>query len=166
MDSNYKNIQDLLSSSNFRVVIQKLPEVSFQTVSVKIPDISVDASIQSRYGQSIKQLGDFVRYTPLDITFKLDSEMVNYQTIKSWMEKSAPNLSGSQYTELLNSKDGLFSDIIVIIYSSAQQPILHLKFTRAFPVSLSSPIFTSTDHNDSLDANATFEFTTFEINPA
>lgn len=142
-----------LSPLGFRMQIKRTPSVNYFVQSVEMPSVSIgEVNVDTPFTR-IPFPGTRLTYGNLQVTFKVDENMVNYTEIYNWLTGLGFPDNFGQYKTLTEatpaSGEGLFSDIQLIVLSSAMQPVKEINFIDCFPVDLSSISFDST----SVDVN-------------
>lgn len=129
-------ITNYLSPISFKVIIERLPNVEFFTQRVNIPGLSMSAPEQLSPIHKIYQTGDRIEYADLDLSFIVDENMENYREILEWMEGLGNPQNSKQRSDLIASKEGMRSDISIVIENSSRNGNIAYTFTEAFPTSL------------------------------
>jgi hypothetical protein len=153
-------ITNYLSPISFKIVIERLPAVEFFTQRVNIPGLSMNAPQQLSPIHNIYQTPDRIEYSDLDLSFIVDENMDNYYEILAWMEGMGNPETSKQRSDLIASKEGMRSDITVIIENSARNGNIAFTFTEAFPTALSGIALDATN-SDVVppEVNVTFRYT-------
>ena len=131
-------INNYLSPTNFSVSIQRLPHVEFFTQKLTIPDVTSSPVNLNTPLKNFYTPPSELSYSDLTLEMIVDENMNNYKEILNWMEGYGSPESTDQYKRIAESKDGLVSDIIVIVTNSHKNPHLRFTFTNCFPTSLGS----------------------------
>lgn len=131
-------INNYLSPSNFSIEVTRIPNVQFFTNKLTIPAVTATPTVLDTPLAAIYYSQDKLVYGDLDMSFIVDENMNNYKEILNWMEGIGAPESTKTHSTLLNSADGLYSDISVIITNSHKNPNLKFTFTNCFPVTLGS----------------------------
>jgi len=131
-------INNYLSPTNFTVSIQRLPHVEFFTQKLTIPDVTSSPTTSPTPLKAFYTPATELSYSDLTMEMIVDENMNNYKEILSWMEGYGSPESTDQYKKIAESKDGLVSDIIVLVTNSHKNPNLRFTFTNYFPTSLGS----------------------------
>lgn len=157
-----------------RLVLKRAPALNFFSQEVTLPAMQGGvATFQTRLDR-VPWPGESLDREDLQITFKVDEDVKNYMEIWNWMIGIYYPDSHDQYAALSNksrsermSGEGVFSDLTVIVYSSASQPNIEFRFQDAFPVALSSLRFTTTDDTVvPMDASVAFRYRHFTVHSA
>lgn len=149
----------------FRVLIKRLPNVQFFTQQTSIPNISANPIIQSTRFNPVFQQGDMVTYGNLDLTFIVDEEMKNYMEIFNWITGFAFPQNHEQFKNIKESRDGLFSDIQILVMNSKKNANIEINFKNCFPIGLSDVSLDVTNQDVTYpQATATFQYDSYNIN--
>lgn len=153
MTTNY------LSPVSFKIVIDRLPQTEFTTQRVQLPQLSMTAPQVASPIHNIFQTPDRMDYSDLDLSFIVDENMKNYEEILRWMEGMGTPESTEQRLNLEATKDGVRSDISIIIENSARNANIKFTFTDCFPTSLSGvPLDVRATDVDYPEATVTFRY--------
>ena len=71
--------RNFLSPLNFKFTIKKAPHVNFFIQKVNVPQIILKPPIAGNPFTNIPYPGDHIDYSTLEITFKVDEDLQNYQ---------------------------------------------------------------------------------------
>ena len=119
---------------------------------------------------NIPYSGEQIDYEPLGIDYKIDEDFANWFEIQDWLTGLGFPQEFDQYEDLKSQENnklgsGLKSDISLHILNSSKKPNMEFIFHDAFPVSLSSLTFDTTDPDvDYLEATAVFRYTYITYN--
>ena len=146
--SNQPENTAFLSPLGFKLQIKKLPNVNYFVQSVDIPSVSLGTADADTPFIKIPFPGTKLTYGNLQVTFKVDEDLKNYLEIYDWLKSVGFPDNFAQYTNVagaaLASGDGVFSDISLIVLTSAMNPNIEFTFQDCFPVDLSALQFDST----------------------
>jgi hypothetical protein len=157
-----------LSPLGFKLQIKRTPSINYFVQSVELPSVSIsDINVDTPFTR-IPVPSTRLTFGNLRVTFKVDEDMTNYLEIYNWMLGMGLADNFEQYRALSNksttSGEGLYSDIQLIVMSSAMQPIKEINFVDCFPVDISSLSFDSTSADVSyLTATVTFANRRFTV---
>lgn len=151
--------KNYLSSVNFALVLNRIPNVEFFCQKVTLPEISIDGVVDHISPFSnMKRPGEKITYGTLEVSFRLDENLLNYSEIFNWMNSIARS---SDFGDSVNDP---YSDGTVIINNSHNNPIKSFTFHDMYPISLSNLNFDSTLSEETyLTADVSFNFTKYEI---
>lgn len=149
-----------LSNSTYKFGIKKLPEVNYFLQEVNLPDISLGETTQTTQFSDIALPGDRVTFSPLNISFMVDSDMSNYKAIYNWI-KGQGFPGGNQ--DFAGTSEA-FSDGTLEIIDAFGSQAAAIQFIDLVPVSLSGLQFASTtDETVYLIGQASFRYTLFKF---
>lgn len=165
-----------LSPLNFRLVIQRAPTVNFFLQGAAIPGLSFEGSTMY-YNNPFEKVplpGDHLNYAPLTVNFQVDEDLKNYLEIFNWIVSIAGPLdidpgdtSRLSYTNNSIATDptkAVRSDIKLLILSSSKNPNMEITFIDAFPSSLGSLSFNTTQNTvNYLESSVTFDYVKYFI---
>lgn len=133
--------QNNLNLLKYKFKLSRTPEIEYRAQQVSVPGFSMgSADVPTRFGLRVPFTGN-AQYDDLNVTFLVGENLKDYLEIFRWMTTLAhPN----DLTEYPRAEEDTVSDISVFILNSGSRPIFDIKFTDAFPVSLTSLDFDST----------------------
>jgi hypothetical protein len=144
--------KNFLSPIGFRLTIDvtKYANVEYFITNISTPDVSI-GEIQTTYRNSKGYLpGTNIQFGSLEVSFKVDEDMKNYQELFNWIEGNRSS----------NTKN----DIILHIANSSNNISNKIRYTSAFPTNLSSLSFDLQASNvEYLSASASFRFDHMEF---
>ena len=162
--------QSFLSPLGFKLQVKKTPHVNYFVQKVNVPGVTLGtADIDSPFTK-IPFPGTKLTFGNLQVTFKVDENMMNYLEIYSWLRDVGFPDNFAQYSNIagqsITSGAGVYSDITLIVLSSAMNPNIEFTFFDCFPVDLSELTFDSTSADvDYLTATVTFANRRFDVKP-
>ena len=150
---------DYSSPTQFRFLINQLPKVEYFTTSANIPGISLGEGVLNTPLKDIPLLGDKLTYEDLTISFIVDEFLENYRELHAWLTGIGFPKERKQFTEFRSniSNTGtasktpkvdvgavgktvadaaMFSDATLTILSNKNNPIVEVRFSNMYPVSL------------------------------
>jgi len=157
-----------LSPLGFNLQIKKCPNVNFFVQDVSIPSVSLGTADAETPFTKIPFPGTRLTYGNLLVTFKVDEDMKNYLEIYSWLRAIGFPDNFAQYNNIagvnLTTGEGVFSDISLLVMTSAMNPNMQVNFYDCFPVDLSELKFDSTSADVAyLTATVAFANRRFDI---
>lgn len=160
-----------LQSNGFMFGINKLPSVSFFCQEANLPGLTLPSADMATPLVDTPIPGEKLEFAELSITFLIDEDMSNYVAIHNWMIGLGFPKSHSQYTSYiqtnkLNPNELLvgYSDGVLQIMNSSNNPVRTITFRDMFPVELQSLQLQSTNSETTyLAGNATFKYTLYEF---
>lgn len=153
-----------LTTNGFRFNIQKLPEVSYFMQQVSLPSVSLGEATQASNFVETPIPGDRMIFDPIEITFIVDSSMINYTSIFNWIQGLGFPETHKQYEAYITSQGNVYSDATLQILDPLGNSIKAIQFVDVFPIALSALSFRSdTTDSEHLIATATFRYTLFKF---
>jgi len=134
--------KSFLSPIGFRFACRRLPHVNYFCTSATIPDISLGGS--SAVDNPFVKLpvpGDKLEFGKLNLTFRVDEDMENFQEIYKWLiALGYPDNFGQRAAlgRTTSSAGDVYSDGSLMIMTSSMTPNIEISFTDMYPSSLSS----------------------------
>ncbi len=150
---------DYSSPTQFRFMINQLPKVQFFTTAANIPDISLGEAVIPTPFKNIPLMGDKLTYGNLDVSFIVDEYLENYITIHNWLIGIGFPKTRTQFSSFRSDTSnnptsaktvspdtvgtatpdrGMYSDATLTILSNKNNPLVEVRYSDIFPVSLSS----------------------------
>lgn len=159
---------NFLSPLNFRFHVKKLPHVNWFVQQVNVPQILSTPPDTTNPMVNFGVTADHLQYSPLEVTFAVDEDLKNYLEVHNWIKGETFPQYSEQYKDLQDkppmSGEGLYSDMTIIIQSSAKIANYEINFTDGFPISLGGFTLQTTDKSVKyLTAKATFKYTNYDI---
>jgi hypothetical protein len=158
--------KNFLGQTGFRLVLDRIPTVSYFSQSASIPPVSIGTSNQTNPFTDIPLAGEKITYSPFNLTFRVDEDMINYLEIYNWLVGLGSPENFDQYKNFQQRSRNQrnVSDATLSILSSKYNPNLRVKFQNMFPESLSELTFSTTATDiDYLEATVTFRYTLYTI---
>jgi len=168
LDQNPQN-RNFLSPLNFKFTLRRAPHINFFLQKVSLPQVSINPTpIYSNLLIDIPLAGEFVTFSPLTITFKIDEDLRNYLEIFNWIKALGDYGRDGDYAKLQDAKPGedkgLFSDLSLMVLSSTKMPNYEIVFIDAFPTTISALSFNTVDSDvNYMEATVEFRYIYFEI---
>lgn len=155
--------QNSLALLNYKFKLSRTPEVEYRAQTVSVPGLTLGSvDVPTQLGLRVP-FGGNLSYDDLTITFLVGEKLKDYLEIYNWMISIGHPVNLNQYP--LKEKDTV-SDISVLIMDSAQHPVINVRFTDAFPISISAIDFDSTlSEVQYAQATATFRYNRYFIEP-
>jgi hypothetical protein len=166
---NTPSNRNFLSPLNFKFVLKRAPHVNFFLQKINLPQVTINPTpVYANPLIDIPLAGEFVTFSPLSITFKVDEDLQNYLEIFNWIKALGDYGRDGDYRALQDaspgSEKGLVSDISLMVLSSTKMPNYDITFMDSFPTSISAMTFNTTDNDVAyIEAQAEFRYTIFEI---
>lgn len=162
--------KSFLSPVGFKFTIERLPHVNYFCTSAELPDISM-GQIDTVENTFIKLPvpGDKLTFGLLNLRFRVDEDMKNFQEIYDWLIGLGYPDNFAQSVAIRNGNGFLpqgevYSDGSLIITTSNFQPNIEVKFVDMYPVTLSSVSFNiEQDDIDYLQADVNFAYRKYDL---
>jgi hypothetical protein len=178
---------DYADPTKFAFKIMKLPTVEFFITQANIPGVNLGESIFPTPLKQIPVQGDDLTFDNLEISFLVDEKLTNYRELHQWLvgigfpkarsqfssfksENSDVFPTGSQVkgettsTGVPTGTQSMFGDATLTVMTSKNNPIMEVRFSDLYPVSLSALQFdqqlTDTTY---LTATCTFTYKLYEM---
>ena len=178
---------DYASPTQFKFTINQLPKVEFFTVSANVPDITLADVVIPTPFKPIPVLGQNLTYGNLSLTFIVDEFLENYRELHEWLTGIGFPKDRKQFSEFRSNTSNrgvanltpktdvgavgksvadsaMFSDATLTILSNKNNPIVEVRFSNLYPVSLGALEFNqgATDV-EYLTVQADFTYQIYEI---
>lgn len=167
LDNQVQN-QNFLSPLNFAFHIKRAPGITWGCQEVTIPGMQLNSPAEPNPFVKIPQPGDQLTFDDLQMTFRVDEDLVNYLEIFNWMTALGFPENFDQYAALAKKpkiqNDGIRSELVLHLLKSNRLVNYEIQFHDAFPVSLSDMILTTKDTEVSyVECTAIFRYSYFEL---
>ena len=178
---------DYASPTQFKFSINQLPKVEFFTTAANIPDLSLSDVVIPTPFKQVPVLGQNLTYGNLSITFIVDEFLENYRELHNWLTaigfpKSREQFKNFRTTTSNNPSvdkviktdvtavgksipdSAMYSDGTITILSNKNNPIVEVRFSNMYPVSLGALEFNqqATDV-EYMTVSADFTYQIYEI---
>ena len=178
---------DYASPTQFKFSINQLPKVEFFTVSANIPDLTLSDVVIPTPFKPIPVLGQNLTYGNLSLSFIVDEFLENYRELHEWLtgigfpkdrkqfkdfRSNIANTGTASATPVQDvgkvgktvSDAAMFSDATLTVLSNKNNPIVEVRFSNLYPVSLGALEFNqgATDV-EYLTTTADFTYQLYEI---
>lgn len=135
---------NFLSPLSFRFLLTRSPNVVFNIQTVGLPGMSLSTTDTATPFVTIPNAGK-ITYSPLTITFRVNEDLSDYLEINSWMEGLGAPSAFTQYADLKDSTEGIYSDATLVINNSRKRGNISATFYDIFPIDISDLEFNTTD---------------------
>mgnify|MGYP000008788275 FL=1 len=162
--------KSFLSPIGFKFAIKRLPHVNYFCTSAELPDITM-GQIDTVENTFIKLPvpGDKLSFGLLNLRFRVDEDMKNFQEIYDWLIGLGYPDNFTQ-SAALRASNGIqrqgetYSDGTLIITTSNFQPNIEVTFLDMYPVSLSSVTFNIEQSDvEYLQADVNFAYRKYDL---
>jgi hypothetical protein len=157
-------INEKLSDKNKLGINKK--SIQWSIVKAEVPNINIKAAnINYAGGNLYYSTHNKSPYDPFKLTFKIDSQYLNYFTIYEWINFIYGETEGRFNEDNIETSDtfkAYTTPVSIVGLDAYNKPIIQWIFTYAFPTDLSSISldYTSTDE---IEFTATFVFSQMRI---
>lgn len=162
-----------LRPGSYQFSVQKLPKVTYFVQQVSVPAITLGVATQASSVHEIKIPGDRLEYDTLSLTFQVDENLENWNSIYFWMfglgypeghhlyrEYIEAPINSTSLTELAKG----YSEGSLMILNSSNRQIQTFNFIDMFPIQLSGLEFDSTDTSSrAITASVQFAYTYYTV---
>jgi hypothetical protein len=168
---------NFLLSNHFRFIITDLPDLTFYVQSVQLPDVSSITSNRPNPFTTIPEVGDHLNFSPLQITYLVDTQFKTYFSLFWWLSgyghptsyDDILNFNASRAARLPNPRPTpreiqKTTGMLSILRPDTDSSLADILFTDLFPTALGQLAFTTTSGEPvKLTSQATFHYTTFDV---
>ncbi len=162
---------NFLQSTKFVLSFPRISNTQYFCQEVNLPGVSTSEILTPTPFVDLYVPGDKLVYEPLNVSFIVDEEMNSWLEIHNWLRGMTFPTEFEEYRNLQNlstvskySPKPQYSEGVLTVLTALNNPKLSVKFTDAFPVSLSAIQFNSTDTNTpTMTATATFRYSWYDI---
>ena len=178
---------DYADPTKFAFKIMKLPTVEFFITQANIPGVNLGESIFPTPLKQIPVQGDDLTFDNLEISFIVDEKLTNYRELHQWLVGIGFPKARSQFssfksenadafptnnqvkgeatnTGVATGTQAMYGDATLTVMTSKNNPIMEVRFSDLYPVSLSALQFdqqlTDTTY---LTASCTFTYKLYEM---
>jgi hypothetical protein len=164
---------NFLLPNKFQLNFSRLPNVQYFCQSVSVPGISMSEALMTNPFIDLYAPGEKAIYDLLNITFYVDENLQTWKEVHDWIRamtfpkefeeyRQLNNLN--KYTRSLNTDKPQYSDGVITLLTSANNPKTRFKFYDLFPVTLSTFIMSTTDSPENIiTADASFRYSYYDI---
>ena len=178
---------DYASPTQFKFSINQLPKVEFFTTAANIPDITLADVVIPTPFKPIPVLGQNLTYGNLSLSFIVDEFLENYRELHDWLTGIGFPKDRKQFKDFRSNTSNtgtasatpvqdvgkvgktvpdaaMFSDATLTVLSNKNNPIVEVRFSNLYPVSLGALEFNqgATDV-EYLTTTADFTYQLYEI---
>ena len=178
---------DYADPTKFAFKIMKLPTVEFFITQANIPCVNLGEAIFPTPLKQIPTQGDELTFDNLEISFLVDEKLTNYRELHQWLVGIGFPKARSQFssfksensdafptnnqvkgettsTGVATGTQAMYGDATLTVMTSKNNPIMEVRFSDLYPVSLSALQFdqqlTDTTY---LTASCTFTYKLYEM---
>jgi hypothetical protein len=162
---------NFLHPNKFQLNFSRLPNVQYFCQAVAVPGISMSEAIQPTPFIDVYAPGEKAIYDLLNVTFYVDEELTAWKEIHDWIRAMTFPEKFEEYQQLSrlsrngdNTSKPQYSDGMLTLLSSSNNPLHRFKFYDLFPISLSTFVVSTTDSPETIiTADVTFRYTYYDI---
>ena len=153
--------RNFLNPIGFILKLEKFAGVDFFCQSANVPDITMPTTqVASPFRQLPTIPGGGVEFGDLSVTFIVDEDLKNYNSVYKWMRDNG----NADQMKLETTPEDIFTDGQLLITTSAFNPAFVIDFQQLFPVALTNLQFDATIGDvEYITANVTFKHQQFFI---
>jgi len=167
------NNPNLLQPNKFQLNFSRMPNLQYFCQTVSIPGLSMSEIPQNTPFIDLYIPGDKLIYDLLNITFYVDENLETWKEVHDWIRamtfpenfgeyRNLENLN--KYARAINTDKPQYSDGMITLLTSSNNPKIKFKFYELFPVTLSTFVMSTTDTPENIiTADATFRYSYFDI---
>ena len=162
--------RNYLLPAGVEAVLSAYPKVTYFGQRAQFPGLVAPSITQHTYLKGIPQVGDVGEFGVLTLDFKVDEDMVNYNTLFNWMYGLTFPQTQEQLRGWLTQQDGTISyenersDGSVFLLDRNLTRNIEYRFEGLWPTQLSGISMDVTGSNmDSISATVQFEFTAYNM---
>lgn len=167
------NNPNLLQPNKFQLNFARMPNLQYFCQSVNVPGVSLSEVPQNTPFVDLYVPGEKIIYDLLNITFYVDENLETWKEVHDWIRaltfpveyaeyRNLNNLN--KYTRSIQTDRPQYSDGMVTLLTSSNNPKIRFKFHELFPVSLSTFVMSSSDTPENIiTADASFRFSYYDI---
>jgi len=157
-------ITNYLSTGGFDIKISRLPNVEFFSQKLLLPSVTANPVETQTPLRAMYSVSDHMRFADFDLSFIIDENMENYREVFDWIVGFGTPDNLNQYKRLEASKEGLVSDVSVILLNSHKNPNVRFNFINCFPIGLTPVSFDMSQQDvQYAEATVTLRYDAFTI---
>jgi len=162
---------NLLHPNKFTMSFGRVPNMEYFCQGVSLPGISMSEVPRQNPFVDLYSPGEKAIYDMLNVTFYIDEELKTWLEIHDWIRGMTFPTDFDEYVNLRNLSPNIanlakpqYSDAVLTLYSSSNNPTFRFNFYDCFPTSLSTFFVTSTDSPENpITADCTFRFSYYNV---
>ena len=163
---------NMIYSDKYRMVFTQIPGVVLMGRNVNLPDISQDSFEIANANNYISVPSSKVRYGDMNLTFKVDEDLNNYNEIYKWIIGMGAPQNFEQFSSFqkgfrpneIGKNNGFqySSDATIVFLTNVFNPNVSVLFRNIRPTSLSGLDLTTVS-TQTIEATVSFKFDYFEL---
>ena len=162
---------DYAQSSQFLVTLGNFPLAQYFCTTLTLPGVSVGRIDAGTSLANIPMVGDLMMFEDFTMTFMVDETLANYREIFNWLVNIGAPSNHTQFNKLsradgvdMTGDRNLYSDIVITILSSKNNPVVKIQMFEAFPTSLTAIEYSQQETDTTYaECTCTFAYTYFTI---
>ena len=178
---------DYADPTKFKFSITKLPKVEFFTTAANLPGINLGESIFPTPFKQVPVMGDDLTFDNLEIEFIVDQQLENYRELHQWLVGIGFPKARTQFSSFRRDEaqafptvesvkgdvtnpgtpsgvQAMYGDATLTIMTSKNNPVIEVRFSDLYPVSLSGLAFNQQETDVTyLTATCTFTYKLYEM---
>jgi hypothetical protein len=164
---------NLLQPNKFQLNFARMPNLQYFCQAVSIPGVSLSEVPQTTPFVDLYVPGEKIIYDLLNVTFYVDENIQSWKEVHDWIRamtfpvqyEEYQNLAElNKYSRSIQTGRPQYSDGMITLLTSSNNPKIRFKFYDLFPVSLSSFVMSASDTPENIiTADATFRYSYYNI---
>jgi hypothetical protein len=165
---------NFLRPNSFLFNIKDLPNTNFTCQSANLPALNLGFAVQSTPFVDLPRIGDKANFGEFTVRFIISEDMGNYLEIFRWLIALGFPYDYNQFGSFVTTRTdifpfntgegGAYSDGILTILDSANNPKIRIIFKDVFPISLEALDFDVTGATlEYFTAIASFKYKFFDV---
>jgi len=153
-----------VNPSGFKLLIDnmKYKNAQYFVQMAALPDVSTQGAPLAYKQRNVTTMPDKLEYAPLEVTFLVDEDMINYKEIHDWIVGLVTQHDRKIGQTTYN--DRKTRDITLQILTSHNNVAQEITFIDAYPINISSlPFTTATTDVEYLTAAVTFQYSYYKF---
>ena len=153
---------NFLSRNRFKLIFPRAPNTEYNVQGINIPDITAEPVTQATPFVPIYVTGVTTQFSPVHLNIICDEDLLAWQEMHDWVIGSSFPRSFKEYAEA--KKEGLYTDMSLMLMSNGNVPTFQFTFIHAFPFSLGAiDMTTEDDGSEMVTFPVTFRYTDYTI---
>jgi len=159
-----------LHPNKFIVSFTALPNIEYWCQTVNVPGLALGEAYRATPYVDIYSPGDKLVFSPFSMSFIVDEDLKGWMEVYTWMIGLGFPTKFEEYQNLSKRLSAWavpkpqFSDAMLVIFDSKQNPNIRVKMTNCFPTSLTDIMMSSTTSPETpLTADVVFRYDFYTI---
>lgn len=161
---------NLLHPNKFVLTFTALPTVEYWVQSINLPGLQIGEAPRPTPFVDLYSPGDKLQLNALAFTFLVDESLSGWFEIYTWLRAMAFPANFDEYKNLDKriaawaAKMPQFSDAVLTVMDSKQNPKIRVKYYNCFPTTLTDLLFSAANGpNEPMTVDAHFRYDLYEI---